>query len=305
MDSIEALLGIALSFVFGWNNSSLLIGNVKASGSLSYKTTSLIAVTGLAAGYLLEGIKMSSSLSNLVYEAPSQHVINITLLVSLIITLIFSLLNLPISFSIVIVGSYVGAGYSLSIQSLQLAELAFFWVVAPVLSGLFSFIIYNYMKKLVSNLDIIKVDIMNRAGIFIAGLASAYSLGGNNIGLIASILPNDSSFLPKIIILIFALIGTIALGGRNVSGSVGDRLMSLSPQAVFSVFIASSIFVWIGTQFSLPISMSQCLLGGMFGAAYSAKIAVLNKKLAYETVLSWIAVPIVGFFLAFLLSSIW
>ncbi len=302
MDSL-VLLAALLSFVFGWNNSSILIGNIKAAGSISYRNSSILASVGLIAGVLLEGGKMSNSLTGLTTVYVPNGIVEVTLGVSFAVALLFSLLGLPISFSIVIVGSFVGSvlPYMHHLVAGQLLEIFAFWIVGPLLSAFISFLIYSSVKKLVSHLGLVEVDMINRAGIVVAGLSASYSLGANNIGLIEGTMRQNYPAVTGIL-LFSAVLGTVAMGGGNVSGSVGDRLMSLSPQGVLSTFIASSITVWIGTQFSLPISISQCLLGGMFGAAFTRKVAVVNRKLVYETVVLWLVAPLICFGIAYILS---
>jgi phosphate/sulfate permease len=302
MDNLIFLAAL-LSFVFGWNNSAILIGNIRAAGSISYRSSSFLASIGLVAGVLLEGGKMSNSLTGLTTVYVPNGIVGVTLGVSLAVALLLSLLGLPISFSIVIVGSFVGSvlPYTYHLDSGQLTEIVAFWVIAPLLSALISFLIYNSVKKLVSHLGLVEVDMLNRAGIVVAGLSASYSLGANNIGLIEGTISQNYPAITAIL-LFSAVIGTVAMGGGNVSGSVGDRLTSLSPQGVLSTFIASSIAVWIGTQFALPISISQCLLGGMFGVAFTRKLTVVNRKLLYETVLLWVIAPLICFGIAYILS---
>ena len=81
---------------------------------------------------------------------------------------------------------------------------------------------------------------------------------------------------------------------------MGDKMLVLSPQGIFSVFVASSLVVWAGTQLALPISITQCLLGGMLGTAYARKVAVLNTRLVRETVSLWVVAPAAAFVLAYL-----
>jgi phosphate/sulfate permease len=300
MDSL-LILATAISFVFGWNNSSILIGNIRSAGSISYRSSFLLTSTGLVLGFLLEGAKMNSSLTSLSSTA-TPSILEVTLVVSLLGVIAFSIIGLPISFSIVIVGSFLGSTIATGshVRFQQFYELVAFWILAPFLSALTSYVIYTTIKRTVSLLGLVEVDLLNRIGIIVAGLFASYSLGANNIGLFEG--ATYQSFYATIILLVSAVAGTFLFGGGNVSGSIGDRLMSLSPQGVLSTFIASSVIVWIGTQLAFPISISQCLLGGMFGAAYTRRVAVINRNLVYETVLLWIVAPAICFAIAYILS---
>ncbi len=97
MDSLLVGLAAALSFVFGWNNSSLLIGNVRGSGSLSYRIVVALAVVGLFLGALLEGPKMAGSLGGSIAPSASEASLWATVAVTLAMTIVMTLLGLPVS----------------------------------------------------------------------------------------------------------------------------------------------------------------------------------------------------------------
>ena len=94
------------------------------------------------------------------------------------------------------------------------------------------------------------------------------------------------------------------MGRGGVTGTVGDRMLVLSPQGVLTVFVTSALVIWIGTQLAVPISIGQCVLGGMFGAAYAKSVTVVNKKLAIETVSGWVVVPVAAFVIAYFASAV-
>jgi phosphate/sulfate permease len=80
-------------------------------------------------------------------------------------------------------------------------------------------------------------------------------------------------------------------------------MLALSPQGVLAAFISSSVVVWIGTQFALPVSISQCLLGGMLGAAYSRAVSAVNNRLVAETLATWVVAPVIAFAAAYAVTS--
>ena len=128
-------------------------------------------------------------------------------------------------------------------------------------------------------------------------------LGANNIGLIYGTVVNggSASDLTAILFTLVAIAGMVALGTGGVSGTIGDRLLVLSPLAVVSTFLASAALLWLGTDLAIPISLTQCLIGGMFGAALSKQDSVVNTRLATENVASWLVAPASALALAFVL----
>ncbi len=137
----------------------------------------------------------------------------------------------------------------------------------------------------------------------------SYTLGANNIGMIfgstqSGVQGGLSAVEVLLLLTVVAVVGLVTLGRGGVSSTVGDRMLVQSPQGVFSAFLASSAIVWFGTQLAIPVSISQCLLGGMIGAAYTKSVTVLNGKIVRETLAVWVVAPVVSFVLGFVLLSI-
>jgi phosphate/sulfate permease len=305
----ELLIGLAalLSFLFGWNNSSLLIGNLRGSGSTSFTVTVLISVAGLVVGTLLEGSKMVGSLVGSIAPATTSSVMLATLLVSIVLSAGLTLVELPVSFSMIMVGAFMGATLSAAL-SLNLGHSGLviaFWFIAPAATAVITAIVYSSFTRLVQGVGLIAVDSLNRAGAVISGLAVSYTLGANNLGLFygASLagLPVNMGIMLGLVAV--AAVGVVTFGRNSLGGVIGDKMLALSPQGVFSAFVSSSLVVWAGTQFALPVSISQCLLGGMLGAAYSRAISAVNGRLVAETLALWVVAPLVAAGLAFILTG--
>lgn len=306
MDELLVGLAAVLAFVFGWNNSSFLIGNLRGSGTLSYRTTAMISAAGLLVGALFEGPKMAGSLVGALSPSTSVTVLLSTIIVTILLTLAFTLVGLPVSFSVVMVGGFLGGTVAsgLQVDAVRSESVILFWFVAPFIVAVFTFVIYSSIRRFVSRLGILAVDSLNRAGAAFSALAVSYALGANNIGLILGGTGGTSGqgvqeVLLTTLLIVSAAAGMLTLGRGSVSGTVGDRMLSLSPQGVFSAFVASSLVVWIGTQLAIPVSISQCLLGGMLGAAYTRSITVLNTRLTLQTVSIWVIAPLLSFVLSY------
>ncbi|MDG6991474.1 MAG: inorganic phosphate transporter [Nitrososphaerota archaeon] len=308
MDSLLLALAVALSFIFGWNNSSLLIGNVRGSGTLSYGTIIALAVAGLLLGSLLEGPKMVGSLAGSIAPSASVTALLATILVSLVLTLAMTLLDLPVSFSMVMVGAFIGATLAsdVTLNAARSLQVVAFWFVAPLGTAALTYVIYRATKSAVSGLGLLAVDSLNGSGAFVSAFAVSYTLGANNIGMFFGSIGGASSFLAEgeafTLLALAAILGVILLGRNSLGGVVGDRMLALSPQGVFSAFVASSILVWAGTQLALPVSITQCLIGGMLGAAFTRHVSIVNTRLVAETVSLWVLAPVVALGLAFLLT---
>jgi PiT family inorganic phosphate transporter len=311
MDELLLGLAAALSFLFGWNNSSFLIGNIRGSGTLSYAAAASVSTVGLLLGVLLEGSKMAGSLAGSLPPSTTDVVLLATVGVSTVLTLALTLLGLPVSFSMVMVGAFLGStlASALAINVSRSGVGIAFWFLAPVVSALLTFIIYGLVSKSVSGVSLLGVDSLNRAGAIASALAVSYTLGANNVGLIydssgAGSLSQAQQSVVFLSLALAAVFGMLALGRGALRGTIGDRMLSLTPQGVFSAFIASSLIVWLGTQLAIPVSISQCLLGAMFGAAFTKNVTVLNMKLVRETISVWLVAPLVSFATGYALVTI-
>lgn len=311
MDELLVGLAAVLCFLFGWNNSSFLIGNLRGAGSLSFAWALFLSVAGLLVGALLEGPKMASTLAGSLSPSTTASILVAVLVVSVVFSLALTLLDLPVSFSMIMVSAFLGATYAsaLPIDAGRSWEVVGFWFLAPLGTALITFVVYDFTTSFVSRYGILTVDALNRAGAVVSGLAVSYTLGANNIGLFyagtgvfAAATPVDFSVV--LVLLMAGTVGIVALGRTALGGTMGDKMLTLSPQGVFSAFVSSSIIVWVGTQFGLPVSISQCLLGGMLGAAFSRVVSAVNTKLVNETIAMWVTAPLVAFIASYLLVGI-
>lgn len=298
-------LGIALAFVFGWNNSSFLVGNGAGSGSLTLREALVVSSVGLFLGVVLEGPQMLKSLGGSITPAAGVGVAEAALAVSLVLTLGLSLAKLPVSFSMAMVGAFAGAALasSLPLNGLRLEEIVGFWFLAPLLAAVLAGGFYALMRWRAPGLSLLALDTASRYGVIMTSLVIAYVLGANNIGLIYGTVLNGgpSSYAQLVLLVLSAILGMLALGRSGVSGTVGDRLLALSPFGVIATFLSSAVLIWLGTQFAIPVSISQCLLGGMFGAAFTNHVSAVNGRLALESIALWVVVPVAAFALGFAL----
>jgi phosphate/sulfate permease len=306
MDEAIVPLAVLLGLLFGWNNGSLLFGNLRGSGATSQRAAFLIATVGLVLGVALESSKMFSGLGGTLTTTTTDPILLTTLLVSVAFTLALTILSLPVSFSMVMVAAFLGAAASssITIDLSRSTEVVLFWFAAPLATALLTFVAYNLTTRFAGRLGFLEIDVLNRSGSAVSAILVSYTLGANNVGLIYGGTSLSGGEIQTVVItaITLAAVAGMAMSTRSsVSGTIGDKMFSLSPQGVFVAFGASAVVVWIGTQFTIPLSISQCLLGGMLGAAYTKSITVLNRRLVAETTSVWIVAPILAFLVGYFL----
>ncbi|MEM2955671.1 MAG: hypothetical protein QXM25_03030, partial [Nitrososphaerales archaeon] len=60
---------------------------------------------------------------------------------------------------------------------------------------------------------------------------------------------------------------------------------------------------WLFTQFSIPISITQAVIGGIFGASLVKRCVIFNRVMLYEIIGSWIAITLISFILSMLIMK--
>jgi inorganic phosphate transporter, PiT family len=305
-ERLPLLLAGVITFVFGWNNSGLLIGNERGSGTLSALESTILCSIGMLLGVALEGREMTKSLGGIIAVPPTGSIVLVTLVVSIALTFGLTLGRIPVTFSATMVGAFAGAAFASSapLRVGDLATIIAFWMIAPLVAMAATFLSYRVIERATQNLSLVSVDAFNRAGVGLVSLALAYVLAANNIGMIYGTSftgspPSSADAVLTLLALAAVAVVAMALFGRgSVAGTVGDRLLSLSPQGVLAAFSGTIIVMLAATQLAIPISVTQCLVGGMFGAAFTKKIAIVNRRLSLEVVASWVVIPLAAFFLA-------
>ena len=311
-ERLPLLLAGVITFVFGWNNSGLLIGNERGSGTLSALESTILCSIGMLLGVALEGREMTKSLGGIIAVPPTSSIVLVTLVVSIALTFGLTLGRIPVTFSATMVGAFAGAAFASSapLRVGDLATIIAFWMIAPLAAMAATFLSYRVIERATQNLSLVSVDAFNRAGVGLVSLALAYVLAANNIGMIygtsfTGTPPSSGDAVLTLLALAAVAVVAMAIFGRgSVAGTVGDRLLSLSPQGVLAAFSGTIIVMLVATQLAIPVSVTQCLVGGMFGAAFTKKIAIVNRRLSLEVVASWVVIPLAAFFLAVLFTPL-
>ncbi len=309
-ENLALLLAGILTFIFGWNNSSILIGNQRGSGTLTGLQSTALCSIGMILGVAIQGSQMHGSLTKTISSQASDPIILATMAISIALTLVLTLASIPVAFSITMVGAFLGAAFASStiIRGEDVATIVLFWAGAPLATMAVTFVAYRAIERATANISLLSVDAFDRAGVVLVSLALAYVLSANNIGLIYGTAfgsTQSSGSITDLLILAAVAIVAMALFGRgNVAGTVGDRLLSLSPQGVLAAFTGTIVMMWLATQLSIPVSITQCLIGGMLGAAFTKRISIINRRILLEVVASWVVIPVVAFALAALLVPV-
>jgi PiT family inorganic phosphate transporter len=304
------LLALLIAFVFGWNNSGLFKGSLTSSGLLSYRKSTILISLGLVLGALMEGSKMGKALIGSITENTTNIALLIVLITTFLLMLSFTIFHIPVSLSHVSVGAYVGANFAigLSLNTANLELIILSWLLVPVFSALITILIYNFIARIAQRFSLLTLDAFNRLAVILIVFYINYALGANNVGLIKGLympLINDPVLLElmTIFMAVSAALGIITFGKR-ITKVEGEDLIVLSPIRVLTSMFSSALLMWLFTQFGIPISMTQAVIGGIFGAGLAKRYVMFNRAMLYEVIGSWIAITTISFILSMLIMKV-
>ncbi|MBD3646255.1 MAG: inorganic phosphate transporter [Pseudomonadales bacterium] len=132
----------------------------------------------------------------------------------------------------------------------------------------------------------------------------------NAIGPLAavnSIIANEGDILqksavPSWILLLGGggIVAGLALYGYRVIRTIGRHITELTPSSGFAAELAAASTVVLASGYSLPVSTTHTLVGGVLGVGLARGISALNLRVVGTIFLSWIVTLPAGAFLAIL-----
>jgi len=288
-------VAVLLAFASGWNTGPVVVGNMLLSGSVNYKRSLLLTAAGLTLGTAVGWSAMEKSLVGSVSLLSNPETVAVVFGVSFLIMVVFSLLRIPVSLSVVAVGSYLGASIALGfeVNSLKVVTIIVSWLLAPVLGAIVSLAVEGQLRRIYESLNLIATDAFNRVSTQLAGFTVAFALGTNNIGLILGTYSALEGFNPYILLLIAAsaILGMVLLG-KALAANIGERMVGLTPSGTLTVFLSSSAILLVSTAFEIPMSVKMALIGSMIGVGVSKRLWIINKPFIGYTMASWFGVAL-------------
>jgi phosphate/sulfate permease len=252
-----------------------------------------------------------SVIGKLVSTNISNSAILAAVIVSVALLILLTVFRLPVSLSNCVVGSFIGAAVAThaSINAGFAIEIVGSWVAAPFLCAVVTIVAYEIIARLEGGLALSMVSIVNRMLLVIAVFYVSFTLGANNIGLIVSFAKNNASVSG--IILETAIFLATALGmilfGKSIAKVVGDKIVGLSQMKTLAAMLGSATTAFLFTALSVPVSLTQVVIGGMLGAGVAHRPSIVNMRELLTLVIGWAIVTLVsaglGFGLAYLIPT--
>jgi inorganic phosphate transporter, PiT family len=260
-------------------------------------------------GLVVAGQKMSSTiLGKLVSANLSGDAVLGGLVASVSLLILLTLLRIPTSLSNCTVGAFVGAALAAqsTVKVAFLVEIVGSWIAMPFLAALVAIAIYEIIMRVDSKHSLTTVIFSNRLILLAAVFLVAFMLGANNIGMIVSLSKGEGLSTLSLLGLDFAVYVAAALGmvlfGKKIALVVGEKIVGLSQVKTLAAMLASAIIAGAFTIFSIPVSLTQVIIGGMLGAGISQRPALVNQREIEMLFAGWTAVTIASAALGFALT---
>jgi PiT family inorganic phosphate transporter len=327
--TITAILFLSSGLFLGWslgaNDAANIFGTAVGSKMIKFKTAAIISGIFIIMGAVISGAGAARTLGELgsVNEIAGAFIIA---LAAGLTVYWMTKADLPVSTTQAIVGAIIGWNFfSGSItDSASLSTIVSTWVICPLLSALFSMILYKVMKLFLKTmkLHLLKQDQFTRIGLIIVGGFGAFSLGANNIANVMGVFVAVSPFRPLELGLltlsdttILFLVGgaAIALGVFTYSGrvmnTVGTKILKLTPEAALVVVLSSALVMFLFASQRLeyilasqglptiplvPVSSSQAVIGAVVGIGLVHGGKDLNIRILGKIASGWITAPLIA-----------
>lgn len=322
--------GLFLGWSLGANDAANVFGSAVGSKMLSFKKAAVIASIFVILGAVFQGRGGSDTLNQLGNVNALGGAFTVALCAGFTV---FSMnrRSIPVSTSQAIVGAIIGWSFFTGNPTnyMVLGKIAGAWISGPVLGMLFAAGLFILMRKFLkkATIHIIFLDYLIRLGLVLTGAFGAYSLGANNIGNVMGVFVGSAPDLSLNFglfsldgVQILFLIGGIAIAtgiftyGERVMNTVGNGILSLTPEAAIVVVLSQSLVLFLFSSSALaglltsvglpslplvPVSSTQVVIGALLGIGLVKGVREIKFKALGGVLLGWIITPLASGFLTY------
>lgn len=332
--------GLFLGWSLGANDAANIFGTAVSTRMVRFKIAAIVCSIFITLGAVISGVGAAHTLGSL--GAVNAIAGAFTTAFAAAFT-VYSMIKcgLPVSVSQAVVGAIIGWNwFTDSVTDISsVVKIASTWVACPLLSALFSAIIYLTLDKFLrsAKIHLLKRDYYTRIAMIATGAFGAYSLGANNMANVVGVFVPVAPFfdldingihISAVQQLFFMGSVATALGvftySRKVMGTVGKGLMPLSPFSAWVVVVAQSVVLFIfaseGLEYFLasndlptiplvPVSSTQAVVGAVIGVGLCKGAAKTIKwSVVGRIVCGWVITPVIAaticFFSLFFMQNV-
>ena len=293
------LLAVLLAAVIGANSSANCVGPAIGGGALNFRRGILLTIAFALLGLWLEGPKMLHSVGGgmVLQQTLSMNFVLLALGASLIATALATYLRFPVSTSqslaLAIVGIALFSGIALNGQYLRMLALS--WVLTPIAAAAISILGYHLFNIFSSrSKNPLAVNKITMLLLLVTIAYSGYVIGANTGGFLISLLATAATGFQ------ITLYPAIAFGfgliflSRGIIHTIGSKITQLGITTAMIAQLAAAITLHIFTEFGIPVSQSQAVVGGVVGVGLAYGTRAVNTRKTLHICLWWVITPIVS-----------
>lgn len=274
--------------------------------TLRYSHAFALASLGVMAGIFLEGDKLSGAITSGIASSNSPQYGFAVVASSFAIMAFLTYRKLPISLSQVAVGAAIGSAIArgIAVNWVFTVLVLSSWLLTPVVGLAISILLSLMTAKIAKKVrKLLKLNMLYAYLTILSGIYASYVLGANTVGLVIGMAqaPGAEHLIISVAFGLATVLGML-LFSKGTTRSVAENIVGLSPSASFAAQMGGAVTVHGFTQFGIPVSVSQAVVGGVFGAALPRKIVVRNDRLTKEIILGWTVAPVLGASLGYLIA---
>jgi len=319
--------GLFLGWGIGANDSANIFGTAVATNSIRFRTAVILIAIFVILGSVIEGPKLFDHMK--FHAAPEagekvdagqtgeagNTLAFLGTMAAAVTVLFITYLSIPTSTSQAAVGAFMGIAVAVagagSVQWDKFVTMLICWVINPVVSVILCIILLKVLGWALNNLirNEIFRDRFIQAGLIIFGCYGAYALGANNVvvttapyyhaGMFGEVGTSTAARWAALIGGISIAVGALTYS-KKVMETIGKKITPLSPFSALTVVLTHSLALHLFTQFKVPVSSSQAVVGAVIGVGLYHGAKTVNTKTLIRIFAGWLITPLVAAGLAFL-----
>ena len=280
------------------NSLSACVGTAIGARILSQKSGALLGFFGFTLGLLLQGPSMLRSTQALLPSSNTTLSL-VALSVTVLVFFIADALRVPVPLTMSLLSLLAGLSLRnhVGIDSFYITTVILMWVLAPIVSAVGAFCILKISNRTTS-MNVWRKERIYKTLLLIFSVSTAYALGANTLGFIVAL--EGFSALTLLIAVFGIFVGSVYFSAGEIR-RIGQEIFHLRYSNAFAALFTSLFLVECGTVFGIPLSSTQTLTFGVFGAGMSYRTKFLSLKPFLVILLGWITVPLLSFVIALII----
>jgi len=304
---LAILAGLIIAFSIGSNNSSNALGICIGAGVIPFKKGIIIFGVFVFAGIFFSGAKVMHTVGKSLTQL-NPELVSLSLLLSALIILLSNWKHLPLSTHQVIIGSLTGCafakGYFVNVKYLFYILIS--WITAPIVAGILSMILYEFISKSFKKLPFFSTEVLVRIFLLLSATLISYNTGANELATVLGPIMTPKIYSYHYIIFLLAsvslFLGAVTLSSR-VLDTIGKGIVPLDPISGFVAQLSAGVCLLGFTHIGMPVSTTHSLIGAISGIGFSKGFHTIKTKMLKKIGLNWIFTTIAAFLISFFIAK--